>query len=108
MVGHDLADHLVLVRQLRVERFNLLGQRVTLASVRERTLPPSRYDSRSKMHGGELRLGTDAMYMLTLCSIRCQLSSGHSTIRQSLHAYSAQPRQDDKRLSNKTLGQQNP
>ena len=33
-----------------------------LASVRFRTLPSSRYDSRSSTAGGELRLGTDSMY----------------------------------------------
>ena len=34
-----------------------------LARVRLRTLPSSRYDSRSRTAGGELRLGTDSIYM---------------------------------------------
>src|SRR5208283_2382754 len=42
-----------------------LGQSVRLASVRCLTLPSWRKDSRRRMHGGELRLGTVSMYMAT-------------------------------------------
>ena len=41
------------------------GHLERLAKVRLRTLLPSRKDSRSRMAGGELRLGTDSMYMDT-------------------------------------------
>jgi hypothetical protein len=39
------------------------GQALRLHSVRLRTLPPSRYDSRSRIAGGEFRLGTASIYM---------------------------------------------
>jgi hypothetical protein len=42
-----------------------VGHWLRLATVRLRTLLPSRYDSRKRMAGGELRLGTMSMYMAT-------------------------------------------
>src|SRR5262245_20350787 len=39
------------------------AQEVRLARVRVRTLSPSRKDSRKRMAGGELRLGTAVIYM---------------------------------------------
>ncbi len=41
------------------------GHFARLARVRFLTLPPSRQDSRSRMAGGEDRLGTDSIYMAT-------------------------------------------
>src|ERR1017187_9586957 len=42
------------------------GQWERLESVRLRTLPPRRKDSRRRIAGGQLRLGTVATYMPTL------------------------------------------
>src|SRR5207248_3678880 len=51
-----------------------LGQSERLAKVRWRVFLPSRQPSRRRMAGGELRLGTTAIYMRTLTNINPNLS----------------------------------
>src|SRR5213080_5138621 len=51
-----------------------LGQSERLAKVRWRVFLPSRQPSRRRMAGGELRLGTTAIYMRTLTNINPDLS----------------------------------
>src|SRR4029450_9012135 len=60
------------------------GHLERLARVRLRTLPPSRKDSRSKIAGGELRLGTRSIYMNTkYTNILCILQE----LIYKLHGY---------------------
>src|SRR6059058_2353853 len=51
-----------------------LGQSERLAKVRWRVFLPSRQPSRRRMAGGELRIGTTAIYMRTLTNINPNLS----------------------------------
>src|SRR5207237_2260752 len=51
-----------------------LGRAERLAKVRWRVFLPSRQPSRRRMAGGELRLGTTAIYMRTLTNINPNLS----------------------------------
>src|ERR1700716_2209044 len=66
-----------------------LGQSVRLARVRCLTLPSWRKDSRRRMHGGELRLGTVSIYMATQIPINTCIKQ---EIIHKLHGYVLEPK----------------